>query len=83
MSRIQTIPARGRSESLIATHRVLRNTYALLSLTLLFSALCAAASMMLELPYPGFVVTLVGYFGLFFWSTNSRIAPGVSSGYLR
>jgi modulator of FtsH protease len=66
MSRIQTIPARSRSESLIATHRVLRNTYALLSLTLLFSAFCAAASMMLELPYPGFVITLVGYFGLFF-----------------
>lgn len=50
----------------LATNRVLRNTYALLSLTLLFSAFAAAASMVLELPYPGAIVTLVGYFGLFY-----------------
>ena len=50
----------------LATNRVLRNTYALLSMTLLFSALAAASSMALNLPYPGLIVTLVGYFGLFF-----------------
>lgn len=50
----------------LATNRVLRNTYALLSVTLLFSAFAAAASMLLELPYPGAIVTLVGYFGLFY-----------------
>lgn len=66
MSRIQTLPLRTRPQSLIATHRVLRNTYALLAMTLLFSALMASASMMLDLPYPGAIVTLVGYFGLFF-----------------
>ncbi len=66
MSRISTYPQRARSESLIATHRVLRNTYALLSMTLIFSALCAGASMALNLPYPGAILTLVGYFGLFF-----------------
>ncbi len=46
--------------------RVLRNTYALLSLTLLFSAGVAAASVAWALPAPGVVVTLVGYFGLLF-----------------
>ena len=66
MSRIQTLPLRTQTKSLIATHRVLRNTYALLSMTLLFSALMAGASMMLDLPYPGPIVTLIGYFGLFF-----------------
>lgn len=50
----------------LATNRVLRNTYALLSMTLLFSAFAAAASMALNLPYPGVIITLVGYFGLFF-----------------
>ncbi len=48
------------------TARVLRNTYALLSLTLLFSAGVAAASAALALPAPGLVLTLVGYFGLLF-----------------
>ena len=46
--------------------RVLRNTYALLSLTLLFSAGVAAASVAWSLPAPGVVITLVGYFGLLF-----------------
>jgi modulator of FtsH protease len=46
--------------------RVLRNTYLLLSATLLFSALCAGASMQLHLPYPGILLTVVGYYGLLF-----------------
>ncbi len=48
------------------TQRVLRNTYALLSLTLLFSAGVAATSTALALPAPGLVLTLAGYFGLLF-----------------
>ena len=44
--------------------RVLRNTYALLSLTLLFSAGIAATSVTLSWPTPGIVLTLAGYFGL-------------------
>jgi modulator of FtsH protease len=50
----------------IGAHRVLRNTYALLSMTLLFSAAIAAAGVALELPAPGLVLTLAGYFGLLF-----------------
>ena len=46
------------------TTRVLKNTYALLSLTLLFSAGVAAATVANGWPAPGLVITLVGYFGL-------------------
>ena len=46
--------------------RVLRNTYALLAMTLLFSATVAAASVTLTLPAPGILLTLAGYFGLLF-----------------
>lgn len=75
----QTYTVVRRSEpGLLATHRVLRNTYALLAMTLLFSAAAAAASMVLNLPHPGILVTLVGYFGLL-WLTNkfSRSAWGL------
>lgn len=54
---------------LLATHKVLRNTYALLALTLLFSAFTAGVAMTLDIPHPGILVTLVGYFGLL-WLTN-------------
>lgn len=46
--------------------RVLRNTYALLSLTLLFSGAVAAAAVAFQLPAPGMILTLIGYFGLLF-----------------
>ena len=46
--------------------RMLRNTYALLALTLLFSAGVAVASLALQLPAPGLILTLIGYFGLLF-----------------
>ena len=49
-----------------STSRVLRNTYALLSMTLLFSAAVAAVSVALKLPAPGILLTLAGYFGLLF-----------------
>ena len=48
----------------LETNTVLRNTYALLGLTILFSALVAWVSMMLRLPHPGFLITLVGFYGL-------------------
>ncbi len=46
--------------------KVLRNTYMLLSMTLLFSAFTAMLSMKFNLPYPGMIITLVVYFGLLF-----------------
>ncbi len=59
-------------QAALATNSVLRNTYLLLSMTLLFSAATAGASMALNLPYPGIVITLVGYFGLLFLTTKFR-----------
>lgn len=46
--------------------RVLRNTYALLAMTLLFSAGVAAVTLTLRLPAPGLVLTLAAYFGLLY-----------------
>lgn len=60
-----------RSEqSVLATNKVLRNTYALLSMTLLFSALCAGAAIALKMPPMGMLVTFAGYFGLLFLTTR-------------
>lgn len=49
-----------------SAQKVLRNTYMLLSLTLLFSSGVAAASIQFNWPHPGLLLTLVGYFGLLF-----------------
>jgi len=58
--------------SVLSTNKVIRNTYTLLSMTLLFSALTAGTSMVLNLPHPGLVLTLVGYFGLLFATAKFR-----------
>ena len=70
---VQTlVVARQDAPSLISTHRVLRNTYGLLSLTLIFSAATAAASAAFALPHPGLLLTLAGFFGLLFLTTKLR-----------
>ncbi|MFV3334597.1 Bax inhibitor-1/YccA family protein [Pseudomonas sp. NY15437] len=51
---------------------VLRNTYGLLALTLAFSGLVAYASQQLRLPYLGPIVTLLGFYGLFFLTVKLR-----------
>lgn len=56
----------------ISANRVLRNTYLLLSMTLLFSAVTAGISMVLNLPHPGLLLTLGGYFGLLFMTMKYR-----------
>ncbi len=62
-----------RSQStVLASNKVIRNTYTLLSMTLLFSALTASVSMTLNLPHPGLLLTLAGYFGLLFATTRFR-----------
>jgi len=63
--------SRGQT-SAVTTNKVLRNTYLLLSMTLLFSALTAGVSMALNLPHPGLMLTLVGYFGLLFLTAKFR-----------
>lgn len=58
--------------STLETNKVLRNTYTLLSMTLLFSALTAGGAMALNLPHPGLIITLAGYFGLLFLTSKFR-----------
>ncbi len=58
--------------AVVQQHRVLRNTWLLLSATLLFSGLTAALSAALGLPHPGLVLTLAGYFGLLFLTSKYR-----------
>ena len=58
--------------SVLATNKVIRNTYILLSMTLLFSALCAGAAVAMNMPPMGLLITLVGYFGLLFLTTKFR-----------
>ena len=66
-SRAQAIALpRGGVDSSLATNKVIRNTYLLLSLTLAFAAVAAGVSVALKLPHPGLLLTLGGYFGLLF-----------------
>lgn len=58
--------------STISSNKVIRNTYMLLSMTLLFTALTAGVSMALGLPHPGLIVTMIGYFGLLFLTMKFR-----------
>lgn len=63
---MERIVATQRETSLLSTHKVLRNTYFLLGLTLAFSAAVATTSMLMGWPRPGMILTLVGFYGLFF-----------------
>ncbi len=64
--------ARQARSSGVSSNKVLRNTYGLLSMTLLFSAFTAGVSIALNLPQPGLLLTLAGYFGLLFATTKFR-----------
>jgi modulator of FtsH protease len=58
-------------ESVLAGNKLLRDTYSLLAMTLVFSALTAGLSMAMNFPHLG-LFTLVGYFGLLFLTTKLR-----------
>ena len=59
-------------QSVLQTNKLLRNTYALLAMTLGFSAVTAGVSMAFNLPHPGIIITLIGYFGLLFLTAKLR-----------
>ncbi|MFN3014351.1 Bax inhibitor-1/YccA family protein [Vibrio coralliilyticus] len=59
-------------ESALQTNKVLRNTYALLSMTLLWSAVVAGVSMAMNLPRPGIIIMLVGFYGLLYLTEKNR-----------
>lgn len=65
-----TLQHAGVSEAEVS--KLFRNTYSLLAMTLAFSAVVAFVSMSLNLPYPGIIVTLVGFYGLLFLTTKLR-----------
>src|SRR3569833_3244112 len=54
------------------SNKLIRNTYTLLAMTLLFSAATAGISIALNLPHSGLLITLVGYFGLLFVTYKLR-----------
>ena len=60
------------ARSALTTNKLIRNTYTLLSLTLLFSALMAGVSIVLQLPSMGLLITLGGYFGLLYLTSALR-----------
>lgn len=73
---------RARSEGVLQTNSVIRNTYILLSMTLLFSACTAWAAMVTNAPPMGFIILPI-YFGLLFLTQALRNSPwGVASTFL-
>lgn len=56
----------------IEMNTVLKNTYMLLALTLLFSGAVAGLSMVMNMPYLGIIPTLIGYFALLFLTHKFR-----------
>lgn len=52
--------------------RVLRNTYALLAMTLAFSGLVAFIAQQMQVAYPSIFVVLIGFYGLFFLTVKLR-----------
>ena len=67
-----TLSGSGTGTSVLGTNKVIRNTYLLLSMTLFFAAGTAGVALALNLPHPGLILTLVGYFGLLFATTKLR-----------
>ncbi len=72
MNQTQYRTAPIQSLTTVKMNKVLRNTYALLSMTLLFSAVMAAVSMAMNWPPMGIMMVLGGYFGLLFLTTKLR-----------
>ncbi|EZQ20287.1 BAX inhibitor (BI)-1/YccA family protein [Pseudomonas sp. G11-1] len=70
MQQRNTLQHTGVSE--VEVSKLFRNTYSLLAMTLAFSALVAFTSMSLNLPHPGLIITLVGFYGLLFLTAKLR-----------
>jgi len=65
-----TMQQTGVSEAEVS--KLFRNTYALLAMTLAFSSIVAMVSMAMNLPRPGLIVMLVGFYGLLFLTSKFR-----------
>lgn len=62
----------GTAQTALTTNKVLRNTYTLLSMTLLFSAITAGIAVATHAPPLHWLITLGGYFGLLFLTSALR-----------
>ena len=60
------------SQSVLATNKLIRNTYILLSMTLLFSAATAVFALVTNAPPLPWWAVLIGYFGLLFTTQALR-----------
>jgi modulator of FtsH protease len=66
------------AESALATNKVLRNTYMLLSMTLVFSAVCAGLAMAMNLSHgTALVLSLVGFGLLFVVNRTADSSKGI------
>ncbi len=61
-----TVVRSSTAESVLVTNKVLRNTYILLGLTLIFSAATAYFALVTNAPPLNPMITIIGYFGLLF-----------------
>lgn len=64
-----------RQASVLASNKVLRNTYLLLGLTLIFSGAMSVLAVATNAPSPGIIITLVGMYGLMFLTQALRNSP--------
>ncbi len=72
----QTVSFANRTaESILATNKVLRNTYLLLSMTFIFSAFTAYLSVMAGTRYINPIIFIVGAYGLMFLTHALRNSP--------
>lgn len=60
------------SESVLATNKVLRNTYLLLGMTFIFSAICAYGALAYQVRYVNPLLFIVGAYGLMFLTSALR-----------
>ena len=74
----QVTQSSSQSSGVLTSNRLIRNTYLLLSATLLFTAATAGISMLLNMPPLNFLLTIVLYFFfLFMVSANRNSAWGL------
>ena len=80
-TQFSTVTRAGSTGSVLATNKLIRNTYTLLSITLLFSALMAGVSVMLRIPPMGYLLSIGAAFLLMWFvlpkTANSGAGIGV------
>jgi modulator of FtsH protease len=64
-----------QQESILVTNKVIRNTYVLLSATLVFSAITAGIAMVLRTPPMNIFILLIGMYGLMFLTHKLSNSP--------